>query len=49
PGDTRLVAYLCARSDAELHPVALRQQLAASLADYMIPSAFVTLDALPLT
>ncbi|MEI7137291.1 non-ribosomal peptide synthetase, partial [Pectobacterium atrosepticum] len=49
PGDTRLVAYLCARPDAELHPAALRQQLAASLADYMIPSAFVTLDALPLT
>ncbi|WP_323662337.1 AMP-binding enzyme, partial [Pectobacterium versatile] len=49
PGDTRLVAYLCARPEAELHPAALRQQLAGYLADYMIPSAFVTLDALPLT
>ncbi|MEI7357395.1 hypothetical protein WCT78_22695, partial [Pectobacterium versatile] len=28
PGDTRLVAYLCARPEAELHPAALRQQLA---------------------
>ncbi|WP_261868275.1 AMP-binding protein, partial [Pectobacterium carotovorum] len=45
PGDTRLVAYLCARPEAELHPASLRQQLAGYLADYMIPSAFVTLDA----
>ncbi|MBA0211136.1 condensation domain-containing protein, partial [Pectobacterium brasiliense] len=49
PGDTRLVAYLCAAPAATLTPASLRQQLAASLADYMIPSAFVTLDALPLT
>ncbi|UMO88859.1 hypothetical protein HP572_04645 [Pectobacterium sp. PL64] len=47
PGDTRLVAYLCATPAATLTPASLRQQLAGALADYMIPSAFVTLDALP--
>ena len=34
---------------AALAPAALREQLSAHLADYMIPSAFVTLDAFPLT
>ncbi|MEI7185935.1 hypothetical protein WCT96_21720, partial [Pectobacterium carotovorum] len=47
PGDTRLVAYLIAQHGATLEPADLRQQLAGYLADYMIPSAFVTLDALP--
>jgi len=46
-GDTRLVAYLLTNSpvsDADL-----RGLLAGSLPDYMIPSYFVTLDAMPLT
>ncbi|RSZ55173.1 amino acid adenylation domain-containing protein, partial [Massilia atriviolacea] len=46
PGDKRLVAYLVG---AELAPAALRSQLAEHLADYMIPSAFVTLEGFPLT
>ncbi|OTA16364.1 Amino acid adenylation [Xenorhabdus beddingii] len=45
----RLVAYLCPQSGVELVPAELRQQLAQHLADYMLPSAFVTLDAFPLT
>ena len=51
PGDARLVAYVVAR-DADRHrPTAseLRRRLGASLPDYMIPSAFVWLPALPLT
>ncbi|SDB67521.1 non-ribosomal peptide synthetase, partial [Pseudomonas sp. NFACC13-1] len=49
PGDQRLVAYVIAREDAR--PVAgeLRTQLLGSLADYMVPSAFVMLEAFPLT
>ncbi|MDC9603589.1 non-ribosomal peptide synthetase [Xenorhabdus griffiniae] len=49
PGQKRLVAYLLPQEGSELVPVELRQQLAQYLADYMLPSAFVTLDTFPLT
>ncbi|MGI8443339.1 non-ribosomal peptide synthase/polyketide synthase [Pectobacterium versatile] len=49
PGDMRLVAYLRSQPDTDLNPADLRQQLAEQLAEYMVPSAFVTLDAFPLT
>ncbi|HEV2728117.1 MAG TPA: amino acid adenylation domain-containing protein, partial [Solirubrobacterales bacterium] len=47
---TRLVAYVVP-VDAAAPPAAprLREQLRAKLPDYMVPSAFVMLDALPLT
>jgi amino acid adenylation domain-containing protein len=57
PGNKRLVAYIVPNSDDE--PVQanlaqaliprLRTMLNAKLPDYMIPSAFVMLEALPLT
>jgi amino acid adenylation domain-containing protein/non-ribosomal peptide synthase protein (TIGR01720 family) len=43
----RLVAYVAAAPGMALD--ALRAQLAAQLPDYMVPSALVRLDALPLT
>ena len=49
PGDKRLVAYLTAHVGAQLQALDLRRQLSASLADYMVPGAFVVLDALPMT
>lgn len=47
-GTTRLVAYL--EVDARAPGVrALRAELSASIPDYMLPSAFVFVDALPIT
>jgi non-ribosomal peptide synthetase component F len=46
-GDKRLVAYLVA--DATNSAAALRAALDAKLPDFMVPSAFVFLDELPLT
>ena len=50
PGDARLVAYLVARAGSALPADAeLRARLSRSMPDYMVPSAFVALDAMPLT
>jgi amino acid adenylation domain-containing protein len=46
-GDKRLVAYLVRADDSAPTAAELREFLSASLPDYMIPSAFVMLDALP--
>jgi len=49
PGDKRLVAYYTATGEILPSIAQLREHLQASLPEYMIPSAFVLLDALPLT
>ncbi|MFC4159173.1 non-ribosomal peptide synthetase [Chitinimonas lacunae] len=48
-GDKRLVAYLIAADGQLLDTAELRRRLALSLADHMLPSAFVVLPAFPLT
>ena len=48
-GDQRLVAYCVAENAHSLPSTALRGALAAVLPDYMVPSAFVFLEAMPLT
>ncbi|GGM76671.1 hypothetical protein GCM10011609_10760 [Lentzea pudingi] len=45
--DDRLIAYLVAPDGID--PVAVRRKLAEFLPRYMVPEAFVVLDALPLT
>ncbi|CAM5722882.1 Carrier domain-containing protein OS=Streptomyces fumanus OX=67302 GN=GCM10018772_59690 PE=4 SV=1 [Streptomyces fumanus] len=45
PGVRRLVAYVV----GEVDEAELRRYIAEKLPDYMVPSAFVTLDAIPLT
>ncbi|MFJ4584738.1 amino acid adenylation domain-containing protein, partial [Streptomyces echinatus] len=49
PGDRRVVAYVVPASGAVADPSALRRQLAQTLPDYMVPSAVLSLDTLPLT
>ncbi len=49
PGDRRVVGYVATRADAASMPVDLRERLIASLPDYMVPSAIVVLEAIPLT
>jgi amino acid adenylation domain-containing protein len=51
PTGKRLVAYVVARPDAgdAASPPTLRAQLAHALPDFMVPSAFVALPALPVT
>ena len=47
PGETRLVAYLLA--EEAFDTTLLRTRLSKALPEYMLPSAFVRLDAFPLT
>ncbi|HEX2264256.1 MAG TPA: amino acid adenylation domain-containing protein, partial [Pseudonocardiaceae bacterium] len=47
-GRTQLVAYLVSAASAALGHPELRSWLKGSLPDYMVPSAFVMLDRLPL-
>ncbi|WP_413471445.1 amino acid adenylation domain-containing protein, partial [Streptomyces sp. MB09-02B] len=49
PGDRRLVAYLVAGAGPVPTDAELRGHLQHTLPDYMVPSAFVRLDELPLT
>jgi amino acid adenylation domain-containing protein len=50
PGQKRLVAYLVGLEGRERpRPTALRDFLASSLPDYMVPAAFVWLPGLPIT
>jgi thioesterase domain-containing protein/acyl carrier protein len=49
PGDTRIVAYLVPVPGADPDPGALSTFAGTELPPYMLPSAYVVLDTLPLT
>jgi amino acid adenylation domain-containing protein len=49
PGDTRLVAYIVAHQEPAPPSSELRSFLKAKLPEYMVPAAFVALEALPFT
>ncbi|MFJ2901853.1 amino acid adenylation domain-containing protein [Streptomyces sp. NPDC087212] len=49
PGDKRLVAYVVPEPGRPADPAALRAAASQALPDYMVPTWFVALDALPRT
>src|SRR4029077_3772091 len=49
PGHKRLGAYVGAAPDCAVDATLLRAHLGGSLPDYMVPAAFMVMDALPLT
>ncbi len=49
PGDRRIAAYLVARSGATLSIDDLKRRIRQRLPDFMMPSDFIVLDALPMT
>jgi amino acid adenylation domain-containing protein len=49
PGGKRLIAYLVAREELPPATSELRDYLKGTLPEYMVPSSFIVLDALPLT
>src|SRR5207245_3143602 len=48
-GDKRLIAYLVTVPDDIVETNTLRNQIKTKLPDYMVPSAFILLDEIPLT
>ena len=48
-GDKQLVAYVTATNGATISTDSLRTHLGGTLPDYMVPAAYVALDAFPLT
>jgi amino acid adenylation domain-containing protein len=48
-GNPQLVAYVVGTRDTEVEPLSLRNALAQMLPEYMVPAAYVVLEAFPLT
>lgn len=49
PGEKRIVAYVVGDRPGAIDPAALRAHLKEALPDYMVPSAIMVLDELPLS
>lgn len=48
-GNQRLISYIVPHKDSQINPLDIKAYISKKIPDYMVPSAFVQIDKMPLT